>query len=229
VSGVHVYCIAPATHTPAAELQGLAGEPVRAQESGSLTVWYSAHAERPAPSLEHVRVHDAVVRAAMTQEITPVPVRFGQWFEDAADAAAQVAAQADHWLERLRHFAARAEYGVRILPPHEGPDPARDVHTAPAADGRAYMEALVERRAEAARERSAAEAVAAAVSAQVSDLVADSRTEARPDGQTYINMAHLVAWRDAEAYHSQMRLVRDARTDLRFSLSGPWPPYSFVA
>ena len=61
------------------------------------------------------------------------------------------------------------------------------------------------------------------------DLVADSRSDLRPDARTLINMAHLVAWRDAEAYHSRMQAMREARTDLRLLFSGPWPPYSFVA
>ena len=91
------------------------------------------------------------------------------------------------------------------------------------------MEALAERQAEAERLRSTAEALAAAVTAQVEDVVADSRVDVRPDGRTLINMAHLVAWRDAEAYHSRMQAMREARTDLRLLFSGPWPPYSFVA
>ena len=229
MTGVHVYCIAPASYRPPADLRGLDAEIVHSRDSGQLAVWYTNHAARPAASIDHVREHDAVVRAAMTTDVTPVPVRFGQWFEDAAAAAEQIATQADHWRGRLGQFATRAEYGVRVVTRDEETHRARDVHPAPASSGRAYMEALAERQAEAGRLRSTAEAFAADVTARVHDLIADSRVELRPDARTVMNMAHLVAWRDAEAYHSRMRAIRDAHTEVRLLFSGPWPPYSFVS
>jgi hypothetical protein len=229
VSGVHVYCIAPASYRPPADLHGLDGAVVHSHDSGQLAVWYTDHAAPPVASIEHVRAHDAVVRAAMTTDITPVPVRFGQWFEDAAGAAAQVAAQADHWSALLRQFATRAEYGVRVIPLDDESQRARDVHPPPAPSGRAYMEALAERQAEAERMRGTAEAFAAAVTARLQDVIADSRVELRPDARTIATIAHLVAWRDAEAYHSRMRAIRDAHTELRLLFTGPWPPYSFVS
>jgi hypothetical protein len=229
VTGIHIYCIAPASHFPAPELTGLDGAALRAADAAGLSFWFSAHAARPDASLDRVRVHNDVARAAMTTLVTPVPVRFGQWFDDTAAAAAKVAENVEHWRERLTHFAGRAEYGVRVLPLHDEPHSARDVHPAPASSGRAYMEALAQRQAEAERMRSTAEELAVTLSAQLSDLIADSRADLCPDSRTVLSMAHLVAWRDAEAYHSRMQSVRAAHTELRLLFSGPWPPYSFVA
>lgn len=224
--GVHVYCIAPAGHGPAADLRGIDGSPVRATEAGSVCVWLSAHDVPPLPTAPHARVHNDVARAAMTRAVTPVPIRFGQWFASEQAAAAQVISQTDHWQASLAQLAGRAEYGVRVIAAEAGP--ARLVRPAPAPTGRAYMEALAQRQTDAARAREEAASIAADIEERVADLVADSRTECVREGQGVLAVAHLVAWHDAEAYHTRMRQLAGTRGGVRYLISGPWPPYSFV-
>jgi hypothetical protein len=227
--GLHVYCIVPAVHPPPAGLSGVDGSAVTLVTAHDLGLWVSQHDSAPAPALEAVRVHNEVVQAAMGPEVTPVPVRFGQWLDDAAAAAARLDADRDRWAERLATFRGRAEYGVAIaLPVAAEADTARDVRPAPPGTGRAYMQALARRQAAADARKQTAEDVAADVAARVGSLAADRRVELNAAGAVIVRIAHLVASADADAYHGVMREVGAMRQDVQIHLTGPWPPYSFA-
>ena len=226
--GVHLYCITPAGRSPDADRRGVGNVTIRAVPAHTFALWLSTHDERPQPDIAALRAHNAVIQAAMDHEVTPVPIRFGQWFATESAAVEQVAAQAEMWQSHLRRVAGRAEYGVRVLL-DESASPARDVHPEPAASGRAYMSALARRHAHAERLRADAERLAAVLAEGAGELTAESRVETRPDEKTLINIAHLVAWRDVEAYHTHVRDIAAAHPALRFLFTGPWPPYSFVS
>src|SRR5438105_2809751 len=62
-------------------LNGLAGERVRALLVDSVVAWVSDVARAVPISVDGVRAHDAVVEAALETGSTPVPARFGQRFD----------------------------------------------------------------------------------------------------------------------------------------------------
>jgi hypothetical protein len=227
--GLHVYCIVPRGHHPDPSLTGVAGGTVAFGDvaDDGIALWYSEHAARPAVEAAAVVAHNAVVAAAMTREVTPVPMRFGQWFDTLDAAVDRVTADAAKWLADLARFRGRAEYGVRVVPaaPQER---ARDVHPAAAVSGTEYMAALARRHAGAEQRRALGDAIATQLAAALGDVVADRRVALLEDGGL-ISCAYLVALERASDYHAILAHVRRSRSDLRFVITGPWPPYSFVA
>lgn len=175
-----------------------------------------------------VQQHDRVVRAAMSREHTPVPVRFGQWFADTDEACTAIAADAARWQELLARFEGAVEYGVRVARRQTG-EAARDVRPAAVGTGTAYMTALARREADVAQRWRDGQTVAAWILDRLGPVARESRMERSEAGAGLVNLAVLVAWPDADAYHTVVQGARAARVDLLFLASGPWPPYSFVS
>lgn len=219
--GVHVYCVVPAGLEPPPELRGVGGAAVSRLDADEIALWVSAYDRAPRADLDAVRAHNDVVAAAMDRQVTPVPIRFGQWFDDAADAADRTAADPERWRTLLDHFAGRAEYGIRVAAPDV---PAREMHTARPDTGTAYMAQLARHAAGAAHLRREAKRLARTIAEQAG--VIDSRITDAGGGAASI--AHLLAWDDVTAYHSTVEAVRDAESSLQMLCTGPWPPWSFV-
>jgi hypothetical protein len=226
--GMHAYCVLPQGCRPPHGLAGVAGAAVRAVHAGPLACWVSAHDDRPGADTVGVTAHNAVVQAALDCAGTPVPLRFGHWFDDADAVAAAIAQDAARWTAMLHRIDGCIEYAVHIAP-IEGAQAARDVHAAAAHTGSEYMAALAQRHAGAAERRRREETLCAWILEQAGALVRESRTERPAAAGAFASMAHLVQRRDAEEYERMMQHAREARADLRIVVSGPWPPYSFVS
>ncbi|HSJ06918.1 MAG TPA: GvpL/GvpF family gas vesicle protein [Longimicrobiales bacterium] len=228
--GVHVYCVVPAGFGPPDGTRGIEGEAVGFGDAGMVGCWMSRHDSRPAPTAESIRVHNDVVKAGMTDDVTPVPLRFGQWFADADTAVAEVGSDAERWRSLLAGFAGFVEYGIRVRYAMAAPavSAVRVVRPGPLTSGTAYMAALAKREADAADRRRDAERAAAWIAGRTSAIVRDSRWEAGR-GVDVVAVAHLVARADTGAYRSAVESLRAERPEVSVMLTGPWPPWSFVA
>jgi hypothetical protein len=231
VNGVHLYCLLPSDMPPATGASGIAGATVEAVYCDSLACWITRHDARPPATVDSVRAHNAVVMAAMSPRVTPVPLRFGQWLPDAAAVCGSIGKDAPHWLDLLHRFAGHAEYGVRIARAgHEDePHTARDVHPGREHTGKEYMALLARRHAATAEWKAAAARIAADLLAITDAAVSDSRIELPARVDEMVSLALLIPAARAAHYSAALDRFRSQRQDLRFLCTGPWPPYSFVA
>lgn len=225
--GLHIYCIVPAGHPIPADCLGLDDRRLVAVDAGCLALWATSHDASIVPSVSALRTHNDVVRAAMTSHITPVPLRFGQWFASRDDAVDRVVEDSGKWAELLARFAGRAEYGVRVL--RADPEAERDVHPDSPKSGKDYMAGLARKQAHATSRREDGERIASGLTVRLEGLAVDERVEFSPAADVLVTLAHLVAWEAADEYHGVIREFRDATQDVQFVVTGPWPPYSFVA
>jgi hypothetical protein len=222
--GLHAYCITPAAGQDSAaaapQATGIDGVPVRIVVANGLALWVTDHDNSPGADVAAVQQHNAVVVAAMTDAVTPIPLRFGQWF--GSDAAARDALRTSHekWAGLLERFAGAVEYGVRVFEP----DRAAET-TSAAVTGAQYMASLAQRaRAESTREHEAL----AALRAATAGLVMDERVEPLRTAHGVVSVAHLLHASHADAYRAAVDGVGAVMTRLRLLSSGPWPPYSFI-
>jgi hypothetical protein len=226
---LYLYCVTPAERKPADDLIGLDGEPVVAVIEGDLALWVSSvGAGRLEASIGAIRVHNAVVEAAMNRDVTPVPLRFGQRL-DSPDAVRELMArERERWTGLLLLFRGALEVGLRVI------DPAREttarlVHSPPAESGREYLEQVARRRA---RERGAieeAERVASQVRQVLGPLFLREAVEPLRTPHGIASIAHLVEYVKLDEYRSRIARLRRSLPALRLLASGPWPPYSFVS
>lgn len=228
MSGAYLYCIAPAGVVPPSGLAGLEDAPVRVASFGTFTAWYSELDARPEPSIERIRRHNQVVEAALTEEATPVPARFGQWFTAPAALEEKLREGAAVHEESLRRVAGAVEFGLRVAEV-EAPPASAPAAVPEATTGRAYLEALAVRAA-AGRSRDArGREIAARIASVLGPVVRQERIESAQSRHEVVRLAHLVARRDVESYRAGVAAARRRHPELRFLLSGPWPPYSFAA
>ena len=224
---LHLYCIVPAAHPVPADCPGIdSHRPFIIEAGGGLGVWASEHIAPVTASVDAVRIHNAVVTAAMDTRVTPVPLRFGQSAATRDAAVDRITRDAAQWLDLLGRFAGRAEYGVSVM--RDVHETEQDVRAASVKSGTEYMAALASRQARAAERRSEGERIVRETEARLTSLAVDTRVEYPPAGRVVAAVAHLVAWTDADTYHDAARELRDALQDALIMVTGPWPPYSFV-
>lgn len=202
---VLLYAIVPATGDAAPDRSGLRGQPLRAIETAELRALVSdlphALTEDVATMLEYEQVVESLL------ELCPalLPARFGTVAP--ADAAVRelLQSRAAQLQDALRQVAGAVEFAVR--PPEA--DPTRTTAGPATADpehpGTAYMQRLLqatepERRLETA----------------VNGLFRRCRPRRAGHSASY-----LVDRADATAFVQRLR-------ELGATVTGPWPPYSFV-
>ena len=225
----YLYCLLGPASEPPRDVAGVAGAPVRVLSAGGLVAWVSDVTESPRPSLDALRAHDAVTRAALESGETPVPARFGQTFADDAACGAALAAR-ESALRRARERVAgcvEMTLAVRIARPESGPPGGAASATPSAGAGHAYMERL---RAAASLERivhDQARLARAAIVPRVAHLVrgeASVVTVAPP----LLTLSHLVPREAVEPYRRAVGALELGDISTGTAVRGPSAPYSFV-
>lgn len=228
MKGLYLYClVTPGTDPP--DTEGIDGAPVTALDAGAVGLWLSRIASAPAFSLEHVRRHNAVVMAALEAGVTPLPMRFGQWFPTRERLDARLRARGAAYEERLGELTGSAEYGIRVAHRKSPPPPGSD---GPATTGRQHMEALARRSREQREVARRGERLATELRERVGGLVKRERVLPLEPRQGLVSVAHLVDRHRAGAYRQELEAFRSETVErdgtLHCLLTGPWPPYSFV-
>lgn len=224
----YVYCLVSASHEPPVDTPcGLDGAPVRAVHAGRIIAWASDVADRrPAPTLERVRAHDAVVRRALDGE-TPLPARFGQTFADDTAVAERVREREQALLDALDRVRGMVEMTVRVRLDVVGRDPL-PIDRAEGLRGHEYLAQLRERQRAERAWRDAADGVQSRVSTAVSALASGETSVAVSGPERWLSISHLVARDAVTQYRAVLETLSVSDPALRLAVSGPWAPYSFA-
>jgi hypothetical protein len=218
--GIYAYCLGTDSQPEPPPMQGVEGAVVGCERVAGFAVWVSDIPRAPTPSLEAVRAHNAVVEVA-SEAATPLPFRFGQWFDGRDALVRSLEERRERLGQSLRRVAGALEYGVRVIDPQHQPAPPDRT------SGTAYLEALATRARQDEADRARGRDVAAALRARLGPLIRDERVRLVGAG-TLASIAHLVARHDTGEYDRTIRTFPSERPELRFVFTGPWPPYGFV-
>ncbi|MFG3598623.1 GvpL/GvpF family gas vesicle protein [Micromonospora chersina] len=245
-TAVWLHGVVAGTATPAG-LPGIAGTPVRAVAAAGLVAVVSdaplseygeAALRRNLEDLAWLeraaRAHHAVVDA-LSRSGAVVPARLATVHSDDDRVARVLVERHDELAGTLARLAGRAEWGVKgyVVP---GATPRVEE---PAGGGGAGAAYLRRRKAQlSAREegqRAAADAAAAVHAALAGYAVAarrhapqDRRLSGAPTAMV-LNGAYLVDRDRWDGFAALARELAEGHPEVRLELTGPWPPYSFVA
>lgn len=179
----------------------------------------------PRPTVEAIRRHDAVVRAAWTSAPACLPLRFGQWVESRDTLEARLTEQRAELERGLARVAGAGEHGVRVV------DPAETAKTEPQAprptSGKAYLERLQDKAHRQEERERRADAIGRELKAALAEVIRAQRLDPLPSGQGLVSVSHLVPREHEPEYTRRLRDFREEHAELGFVLTGPWPPYSF--
>ena len=235
-SAYYVYAIfGGETQLPPA-LLGLGGAPVTAVEWYDLAAAASCLEDTPLrPTSEHILRHEAVVEA-VRRAGPALPVRFGTLL--AGQGAVQRALK-EHYASLLADLARlgdKVELGLTVLwngaeggagatIEDAGAHDSRLVGTGP---GTRYLRARLAEHRWIARWEFRAKTLAQAIHEALKCRASESHYTLLPAPRLLLRGAYLVQPAGVGAFREAFEAVRRAQPELRFLLSGPWPPYSFV-
>ncbi|MFJ3441519.1 GvpL/GvpF family gas vesicle protein [Streptomyces sp. NPDC086081] len=256
-----VYAYAVLRRTPeaaaaAAQLRGVAGEPVHLVEPATGPLAFAVGHVPPAdyddaPLRAHlddldwmestVRSHHAVVAALVHSGAAALPLRLATVYRDEDTARQALDTRRGYFLSLLDRLTGHVELGVKIYataditPPEAAPDPDRD--PAPGLGvTRAYL-AIRRRRHRRNEEAWRTVARAAARLTETAGALAADRVAHTPErgslagsapGTNMGNDAYLVRRDRVDAFRTGVLAAARATPGLRVEVSGPWAPYSFA-
>ena len=209
---------------------GVGGAVVRLVEEGALGVAVSI--VDPAdltPNVARVLSFARVVEALHAHR-TVVPMRYGCLLGDEGQLVDLLRERGEEYAAILQRLDGCVEMGVRVLLPAEASAPRAPVESAPRpASGRDY---LVDRAARSTREEKFVSALAAAkerVLGALGGLAERTETDNNPRlDQRFSSLYFLVKRGLVESFRQEFRRIEQTESVLLL-LSGPWPPYTFVA
>jgi hypothetical protein len=182
------------------------------------------------------RAHEAVLEAAL-EHTALVPFRFGTIFRTRAQVVEMLRGHADleASLDRLR---GTTELGVKAFLDPVRFDAGREQESAEISSGRAYLVSK-QRDRQLAEERASFKAACAQQSFErLAAAAEDARSNPlqRPEvsghtGEMVLNAAYLVRTAREEAFREALAELEAAYAlqGIDYELTGPWPPYNFVA
>jgi hypothetical protein len=175
--------------------------------------------------MESVLHHESVVEAVRKQG-PALPVRFGTVFRDATSVASALAERYAPLTADLDRLGDKVELSMTALwatPPSE----EERTITAQRAGAR-YLQA----RAAEVRREEALKARARAAAEQLDQLLCglalDQRVTLAPTPRVALRSAYLLDQAQVTDFQASFEAMRSTAAELRFLLTGPWPPYSFV-
>ncbi len=190
-----------------------------------------------------VRAHQAVLARA-SRQATVAPLRFGTVFSDAAGVRAMVLDQAPRFREALTRLAGRQEWGLKMsldearLAAQIAATSARiqdiDARLRGLSSGAAYL--LAKQREQILREEVARaietcvrEAHTRLVAEAVATVIDNAAPTHAPDGaEPVFRCAYLVEAANVATFLATLDSLAATHPAFTFTLSGPWPAYSFV-
>ena len=198
-------------------IAGIDGSVVRVIPCGALGAIVSDVDRVPSrSSLEHIRAHDAALRAVVSSGITVAASRFGQFFADDRDACRGLDEHAARVETLLGDLDGCVE--MRVLLAHADV-PSDEAASAASSPGRAYLEQLKARAALAA-----ARTPPVSLAGALGPVVRRERVEIPPDNAGVV-VSHLVRREEEGRYRAainELPALNAAR------VIGPLPLYSFA-
>ncbi|HEV8190254.1 MAG TPA: GvpL/GvpF family gas vesicle protein [Ktedonobacterales bacterium] len=236
-SACYVYAIVDRTATLPPDLTGLNGEPLSLVPWQELAAVVSGSVQSSIrPSADALTRHEAVVEA-LCNAMRSLPVRFGTLLPNDAGVAQALAGRYETLLSDLVRIGGNVELGLTVLWGSRGiQDDVDDGQLARDADhvegqgrGTRY---LLARREAYRRERAihtTAQTVASELDRRLRPHVRESQYRVDTLPGLAVRAAYLVDRDMLAGARTALMECRRAYGELRFLVTGPWPPYSFVS
>ena len=224
---LYVYCLAEGVdHLPKTP-RGVSGEPVRIVRfedlSALVSVWRS---DAFKINRKNALAHHEVVRS-ITEQTTPLPARFGT-LVTVEQLSNYVSTHHQAIKDKLAHVSDRVEMNVRMIETTGGAGAPQENKTVP-GPGTAF---LLEKQKNLLREEAGAARkgqLSAWLYEKLGDLIKDEKISLTPSDTVILARAdHLIERVNVQEYRTKMARAVEERPEVRFMVSGPWPPYSFA-
>ncbi len=240
-TGLYLYAFADARDIEAIaelELTGLEDQPAEVLQIEDLAVIFSrSTARKLRPQRKNLAAHQQVV-ASLANRVGMLPVSFGMVADDLEQLQQLIEANGDKLRDQLNRVADKVE--MTLVLQWECEDvfasfvqryPELDQYREQIASGQATRDEMIAvgQLFEKLRNQERAEHTDA-VCGELQDVTAEILDQPHRSDFEIARLACLVNRADVEAFETSLQHVASNFDEaFRFSFSGPWPPYSFVA
>jgi gas vesicle protein GvpL/GvpF len=225
---VYVYCVAEGVDRLHTTLGGVSDLPVRIVEfdedlSALVSVCRAGDFQ---VNRKNALAHHEVVRS-ITEQTTPLPTRFGT-VVTIEQLRNYVSTHQQAIKAKLTHVRGCVEMNVRMIHSITTADTSKEPENA-RGPGTAF---LLEKRREIQRDKAGAaqkSQLSAWLREKLGDLIKEEKISVTPSETVILARAdHLISRADVQEYRTKMARAVEERPEIRFMVSGPWPPYSFA-
>jgi hypothetical protein len=224
---LYIYCLTEGIDTLPETVQGLGRAEIRLFKTGDFSILVSDFSGDVVPvNPDNALTHATVVRSVLEQT-TPLPFRFGTLVTE-EQMRNYVMTRRDALLAKLAEVRGCVEMNVKIISDRDRTEVQRRDDEVKDKPGTAF---LAEKRREIlGSESRAAEAkrVASWLQERVGEVARKTQINQNVTDRLLLAAAHLVDRGLVEQYRLRLKEARDERPELKFLVSGPWPPYSFA-
>ncbi len=223
---LYVYCLLQGIDALDEAPLGISGAPVRLEKVEDLGILVSdVNTDAIPVTRENALDHAAVVRSVLSRT-TPLPFRFGTLVTE-QQLRNYISSRKPAIETNLSFVRGCVEMSVKIIS-EVAQDDADEPSQAEQGIGTTFLTA--KRREILGSELRSAQAkeISAWLNATVTGLTRDEKVSVQPSEKLFLAAAHLVERSKLNRYREKLAKAREARPELHFLISGPWPPYSFA-
>jgi len=224
---LYVYCLAEGIERLDKTPRGVAGTSVQIVKFEDLSALVSVcRSDAFEVTRKNALAHHEIVRS-ITRQTTPLPARFGT-LVTVQQLQNYISTHRPAIEAKLAHVRGRAEMNVRMIANISGEtqEPKNEDELGP---GTAF---LLEKRREIFREKAGIaqkEQLSGWLREKLGDLIKEEKISVNPSETVILAKAdHLIERVDVQEYRTKMARAVEERPEVRFMVSGPWPPYSFA-
>jgi Gas vesicle synthesis protein GvpL/GvpF len=224
---LYVYCLAESVERLIKTPAGVSGAQVRIVEfDEDLSALVSVYrVEDFQVSRKNALAHHEVVRS-ITEQTTPLPARFGT-VVTIEQLRNYVSTHHEAIKAKLAHVRGGVEMTVRMIRTIDADTSQESENTG--GPGTAF---LLEKRREIVREQAGAAEkgqLSSWLRDKLGELIKEEKISVTPSDTVILARAdHLIERVNVEQYRTKMARAVKERPEIRFMVSGPWPPYSFA-
>ena len=226
---LYVYCLAEGVDRLDKTPRGISGAPVRIVKFEDLSAIVSVSRSAAFQvTRKNVLAHHEVVQS-ITEQTTPLPARFGT-LVTVEQLSNYVSTHHEAIKLKLAHVRDRVEMNVRMIETIDGADASQESENGNVAGpGTAF---LLEKQRNILREEAGVarkKQLSAWLGEKLGDLIKEEKISLVPSKTLILARAdHLIERVNVQEYRTKMTKAVEERPEVRFMVSGPWPPYSFA-
>ncbi len=226
---LYVYCLAEGVDRLNKTPRGVSGEPVRIVKFEDLSALVSVcRSDAFKVTRKNALAHHEVVRS-ITEQTTPLPARFGT-LVTVEQLSNYVSTHHQAIKAKLAHVRGGVEMNVRMIRTINGADTSQEVENDNVpGPGTAF---LLEKRKEILGEEAGVAQkgqLSAWLHEKLGNLIKEEKISLTPSQTVILARAdHLIERVNVQEYRTKMAKAVEERPEIRFMVSGPWPPYSFA-
>jgi hypothetical protein len=226
---LYVYCLAEGVDRLNNTLRGVSDAPVRIVKFEDLSAVVSdCRPEDFQVTRKNALAHHEVVQS-ITEQTTPLPARFGA-LVTVEQLSNYVSTHHQAIKAKLAHVRGGVEMNVRMIRTITRADASQvpENENVP-GPGTAF---LLEKRKEILRAEAGVDRkkqLSSWLREKLGDLIKEEKISIVPSETVILARAdHLIERVDVQEYRTKMGKAVEERPEVRFMVSGPWPPYSFA-